>query len=166
MENRGARPRRDQRAKAREIARCKREQEMEARRIEDEMRAEKFAREQAEKANLVVEQKAARAKKLREEKEAARLKKLKNEEKRSNKEIGSSLEAEIKITASDENFTLLEGLDLAEYFITSKAEKMKSSKKEEIKIEVKKTDGNKCPRCWKISDNKCIRCDEVLSENV
>ena len=74
-----------ERAKAREIARCKREQEMEARRIEDEMRAEKFAREQAEKANLVVEQKAARAKKLREEKEAARLKKLKNEEKRSNK---------------------------------------------------------------------------------
>ena len=87
------------------------------------------------------------------------------EEKRSNKEIGSSLEAEIKITAGDENFTLLEGLDLAEYFITSKAEKTKSSKKEEIKIEVKKTDGNKCPRCWKILKKKCIRCEEVTLSN-
>jgi len=87
------------------------------------------------------------------------------EEKRSNKEIGSSLEAEIKITAGDENFTLLEGLDLAEYFITSKAEKIKSSKKEEIKIEVKKTDGSKCPRCWKILKKKCIRCEEATLSN-
>jgi isoleucyl-tRNA synthetase len=67
------------------------------------------------------------------------------EEKRANKEIGSSLEAEIKIIADESNFNLLEGLDLAEYFITSKAEKIKSDKKNEIKIEVKKTDGNKCP---------------------
>ena len=87
------------------------------------------------------------------------------EEKRSNKEIGSSLEAEIKVIAGDENFNLLEGLDLAEYFITSKAEKMKSSKKEEIKIEVKKTDGNKCPRCWKILQKKCIRCEEAMLSN-
>ena len=87
------------------------------------------------------------------------------EEKRSNKEIGSSLEAEIKITAGDENFILLEGLDLAEYFITSKAEKIKSSKKDEIKIEVKKTDGNKCPRCWKILQKKCIRCEEAMLSN-
>jgi isoleucyl-tRNA synthetase len=83
------------------------------------------------------------------------------EEKRSSKEIGSSLEAEIKITAGDETFNLLEGLDLAEYFITSKAEKIKSSNKDEIKIEVKKTDGSKCPRCWKILQKKCTRCEEV-----
>ncbi|MDA9180726.1 isoleucine--tRNA ligase [Pelagibacteraceae bacterium] len=87
------------------------------------------------------------------------------EEKRSNKEIGSSLEAEIKITAGDENFNLLEGLDLAEYFITSKAEKIKSSKKDEIKIEVKKADGSKCPRCWKILQKKCIRCEEAILSN-
>ena len=37
------------------------------------------------------------------------------EEKRSNKEIGSSLEAEIKLTVGDKNFKLLEDLDLAEY---------------------------------------------------
>ena len=83
------------------------------------------------------------------------------EEKRSNKEIGSSLEAEIKIIADASHFNLLEGLDLAEYFITSKAEKIKSDKKDEIKIEVKKTDGNKCPRCWKILEKKCQRCASI-----
>ena len=87
------------------------------------------------------------------------------EEKRSNKEIGSSLEAEIQIIANEDNYFLLEGLDLAEYFITSKAEKNKSKNKEELDIIVKKTSGNKCPRCWKILDDKCIRCEKVLSEN-
>ena len=84
------------------------------------------------------------------------------EEKRSNKEIGSSLEAELKITTNDKYFNLLEGLDLAEYFITSKAEKFKSEKENEIKIEVKKTTGTKCPRCWKILEKKCKRCEEVI----
>ena len=88
------------------------------------------------------------------------------EEKRSNKEIGSSLEAEIKITANNENFELLEGLNLAEYFITSKAEKIKSKDQEKLKIEVKKTTGNKCPRCWKILENKCSRCDDAISKKV
>jgi isoleucyl-tRNA synthetase len=83
------------------------------------------------------------------------------EEKRSNKEIGSSLEAEIKIVTDETIFNLLEGLNLAEYFITSKAEKIKSDIKNEIKIEVKKTDGNKCPRCWKILEKKCQRCADV-----
>ena len=84
------------------------------------------------------------------------------EEKRSNKEIGSSLEAEIKITADVNNFNLLADLDLAEYFITSKAEKHKSLKKDEIKIEVKKTEGIKCPRCWKILEKKCTRCEKIV----
>jgi len=84
------------------------------------------------------------------------------EEKRSNKEIGSSLEAELKLTTNEKYFNLLEGLDLAEYFITSKAEKFKSEKEDEIKIEVKKTTGTKCPRCWKILEQKCKRCEEVI----
>ena len=84
------------------------------------------------------------------------------EEKRSNKEIGSSLEAELKLTTNEKYFNLLEGLDLAEYFITSKAEKFKSEKENEIKIEVKKTTGTKCPRCWKILEQKCKRCEEVI----
>jgi isoleucyl-tRNA synthetase len=83
------------------------------------------------------------------------------EEKRTNKEIGSSLEAEIKISVNSENFDLLEGLDLAEYFITSKAEKIKIDNQKKIKIEVKKTNGTKCPRCWKVLETKCIRCEEA-----
>ena len=88
------------------------------------------------------------------------------EEKRANKEIGSSLESEIKITANSKNFELLEGLDLAEYFITSKAEKIRSDEQKELKIEVKKANGTKCPRCWKILKNKCTRCEEVISEKI
>jgi len=85
------------------------------------------------------------------------------EEKRASKEIGSSLEAELKITTNDKNFKLLEGLDLAEYFITSKAIKIKG--KEELKIEVIKTKGTKCPRCWKILDSKCDRCEDMIRES-
>ena len=46
----------------------------------------------------------------------------------------------MKVIANKENYDLLDGLDLAEYFITSKAEMIKSeNKKEELKIEVLKT---------------------------
>ena len=48
-------------------------------------------------------------------------------------------------------FKLLDDLDLAEYFITSKAEKTKA-KSREILIEVTKSKGTKCERCWKILD--------------
>jgi len=88
------------------------------------------------------------------------------EEKRASKEIGSSLEAELKITTDNKNFELLEGLDLAEYFITSKAEKFKGENKEELKIQVTKTKGTKCPRCWKILDSKCVRCEKAIKENI
>ena len=85
------------------------------------------------------------------------------EEKRSIKEIGSSLEAEIEIFTNDENYRLLEKLDLPEYFITSKAKLSKNpiDTKETI-IKVKKTNGEKCPRCWKILETKCSRCVEFL----
>ncbi len=86
------------------------------------------------------------------------------EEKRSNKEIGSSLEAELTITANEKIFNLLEGLDLAEYFITSKAKKVKSDNQDETKIIVKKTNGTKCERCWKILNTKCIRCENIIKE--
>ena len=86
------------------------------------------------------------------------------EEKRSNKEIGSSLEADIKITANSKYFDLLEGIDLAEYFITSKAKKFKTDDKNKLLIDVKKAKGNKCPRCWKILEEKCARCEKVSLE--
>ena len=83
------------------------------------------------------------------------------EEKRANKEIGSSLEAELKITSNKEIFDLLDGIDLPEYFITSKADKFKNDIDDKLTIEVKKTSGTKCPRCWKILKTKCARCEEA-----
>jgi len=78
------------------------------------------------------------------------------EEKRANKEIGSSLEAEIKLILKKDKFELLDKLDLADYFIVSKAEK-ELSNNDDIKIEVKKAQGQKCERCWKILEKKCER---------
>ena len=78
------------------------------------------------------------------------------EEKRANKEIGSSLEAEIKLILKKDQFELLDKLDLADYFIVSKAEK-ELTNNDDIKIEVKKAQGQKCERCWKILEKKCER---------
>ncbi len=84
--------------------------------------------------------------------------------KRANKEIGSSLEAEIEIFVKKDEYNLMEGMDLAEYFITSKATKFKNKNNEDsIKVLVKKSTGNKCPRCWKILQGKCVRCDKATS---
>ena len=79
------------------------------------------------------------------------------EEKRTNKEIGSSLEANVIINVNEREFNLLEGLDLEEYFIASKVEKIKNKHEDKIKIEVKKSSGKKCTLCWKILDKKCKR---------
>jgi isoleucyl-tRNA synthetase len=85
------------------------------------------------------------------------------EEKRSSKEIGSSLEADIIIYANEKIFNLLEGLNLEEYFITSRAKKIKDTNNN-LRIEVKKASGTKCPRCWKILEDKCSRCEEAISK--
>ena len=62
-------------------------------------------------------------------------------------------------------------LDLAEYFITSKAvarnmvDDDKIFKLEDISnvgVLVKKAKGEKCSRCWKILGNPCDRCSRVL----
>ena len=80
------------------------------------------------------------------------------EEKRANKEIGSSLEADVTLHLNEKNLKLLEGLNLEEYLITSKVNKIKTDNNaEEIKIEVKKSSGTKCTLCWKILDKKCER---------
>ena len=50
----------------------------------------------------------------------------------------------------------LKNLDLAEYFIVSKAEK-ELSNNDEMKIEVKKAKGKKCERCWKILEKNAKR---------
>jgi len=58
-------------------------------------------------------------------------------------------------------FELLENIDLAEYLITSKAEKV-LSEDDEMKIEVNKATGKKCPRCWKILEKDCNRCSSLI----
>ena len=85
------------------------------------------------------------------------------EEKRTNKEIGSSLEADISIYVNEKKFHLLKDLNLEEYFITSKAKKIKDTKNE-FKIVVKKASGAKCPRCWKILESRCLRCEEATNK--
>jgi len=78
------------------------------------------------------------------------------EVKRSSKEIGSSLEAEVKLALDKDRNKLFENLDLAEYLIVSKVEK-NLSKNGNINIEVNKANGSKCDRCWKILEKKCNR---------
>ena len=72
------------------------------------------------------------------------------------------MEAEIIIKTDSNNLNLFEGLDLPEYFITSKVNKILSDKKGELKIEVKKADGTKCSRCWKILESTCQRCANAI----
>ena len=57
----------------------------------------------------------------------------------------------------------MEDLDLAEYFITSKAKKFVNENDEEkTNIIVKKSEGKKCERCWKILENECERCANII----
>jgi len=90
------------------------------------------------------------------------------EVKRSNKDIGSSLEANIEIYLSDEYLKLVKDLDLSEYFITSGAiakkinnntDLFKLDEIEDIKVLVTKAKGEKCPRCWKFFPHPCLRCN-------
>ena len=90
------------------------------------------------------------------------------EVKRSNKDIGSSLEADVEIYLKEDYLKIAKDFDLAENFITSKAAArliVKEDKKlfkldevENINVLVKKAEGNKCPRCWKIFSGPCVRC--------
>ena len=91
------------------------------------------------------------------------------EVKRSNKEIGSSLEADIKVYLSEDYLKIVKDFDLRENFITSKAEAkpmthdnnlFQLEEVKNIKVLVKKAEGEKCPRCWKISPKPCERCGE------
>ena len=89
--------------------------------------------------------------------------------KRSDKDIGSSLEADVQIYLKEDYLEVVKNLDLSENFITSKAEAKKMSNDnnffkidgiEGIRVFVKKADGQKCQRCWKIFPGPCIRCEK------
>ena len=88
------------------------------------------------------------------------------EEKRSNKIIGSSLEADIEITLPKDEFDILKKIDAKELFITSNViQNISKDKNNEISVIVKKAKGIKCSRCWKIvekvKEGKCSRCSSI-----
>ena len=78
------------------------------------------------------------------------------EEKRASKEIGSSLEADLEIKLNHKLLKLTKEIDFAELCITSKF-LVKESKEDKIIVKTKKAKGNKCPICWKISEDACER---------
>jgi len=89
------------------------------------------------------------------------------EVKRANKDIGSSLEADVYIYLNEEYLEIARTFDLAESFITSKSQAknltnesnfFKLDQVEGIQVLVKKAEGEKCTRCWKIFPGPCARC--------
>ena len=78
------------------------------------------------------------------------------EEKRSSKEIGSSLEAELEINIDKKFLKIVQDTDFAELCITSKAT-IAYKENTEIDVNTVKAKGTKCPVCWKISEESCIR---------
>jgi len=77
---------------------------------------------------------------------------------RTEKKIGSSLEACIKIKLKKELYELAKNFDFSELCITSEAsvEEFKDIK-EDIAVETSKAVGQKCNVCWKIVKGKCAR---------
>ena len=78
------------------------------------------------------------------------------EEKRAAKEIGSSLEAELKLNLNSKYKKILTNIDLSELCIVSKAE-ISFDEQSDIFVKTNKASGDKCPVCWKISVEPCAR---------
>jgi len=88
--------------------------------------------------------------------------------KRSSKDIGSSLEADVLVYLGEEYLKIVKDFDLSENFITSKAQALRMTTDKnlfeldeikDIKVLVKKAAGKKCPRCWKVFPGICERCE-------
>jgi isoleucyl-tRNA synthetase len=99
------------------------------------------------------------------------------EEARNNKMIGTGLEAQIILTASDPIYSVLKKheAELRYLFIVSQVTLQPGSGNGtgSVHVEVKKADGLKCERCWNYSThvgedknypNVCERCSPVLQE--
>jgi isoleucyl-tRNA synthetase len=100
------------------------------------------------------------------------------EEARNNKLIGGSLEAQVKVTASDPAYSVLarHREQLRYLFIVSAAtleQGPSDNGTSGVKVEVRKAEGTKCERCWNYSvhvgedkdyANVCERCSAVLRE--
>ena len=78
------------------------------------------------------------------------------EEKRASKEIGSSLEASLKINLDKKLNDISKDVDFSELCITSSAE-VSYLENSETKVQTTKAEGSKCQVCWKITRNACSR---------
>ena len=78
------------------------------------------------------------------------------EEKRASKEIGSSLEADLKIQLDNKLKGITENFDFSEFCITSKAE-VSHLENSKIIVLTSKAKGTKCSLCWKITEEPCVR---------
>ena len=85
------------------------------------------------------------------------------EEKRASKEIGSSLEADLKIKMSQKLKNLTEKTDFSELCITSKAEVSYEDDIETTAI-TSKAKGSKCSICWKIKEAACDRANCAVDQ--
>ena len=81
------------------------------------------------------------------------------EEKRASKEIGSSLEASLKINLDKKLTNIFKDIDFSELCITSSA-KVFYLENSETKVQTSQAEGKKCKVCWKISKNACSRHSE------
>ena len=78
------------------------------------------------------------------------------EAKRSSKEIGSSLEANLIISLSEKLQKITKNIDFSELCITSNV-KIEKNNSNEISVATTKAEGKKCPVCWKINKDGCER---------
>ena len=88
------------------------------------------------------------------------------ENKRSEKKIGSSLEANIDLKLNNELFNKFNKFDFEELLIVSKVVVTKDDKiSEDLIVNSSKANGKKCPVCWKIRENECERHGQILSND-
>ena len=81
---------------------------------------------------------------------------ISSEEKRASKEIGSSLEASLKINLDKKLNDISKDIDFSELCITSSAEVF-YLENSETKVLTTNAEGSKCPVCWKLSIEPCPR---------
>ena len=76
------------------------------------------------------------------------------------------MEADIEVYLGDQYLKLVQNINLPEFFITSNAEAksminndkfFKQEDTDDIAVSVKKAEGKKCSRCWKILEASCTR---------
>jgi isoleucyl-tRNA synthetase len=97
---------------------------------------------------------------------------------RKSKQIGSSLQARVVLSASPEALPFLQGYEhaLPMLFIVSEVElRSGRSTTDEIAVTIERTDGVRCERCWRYVDKVssdpasaglCDRCQAALAEAV